>query len=161
MILKSTVTLPRPKAGVIIIKNDQIALVERQRSGKHYYVIPGGKLEPGETPEMAAAREAKEELGLEVKIGRLVAKIWNQGRYQYYFLAEETGGVFGQVSGPEMNSLPGSLRGIYRPTWMPVSELPNLPVLPEWAADFVWKSHPASWPTELVYIPEPPTDATA
>jgi 8-oxo-dGTP pyrophosphatase MutT (NUDIX family) len=156
--LKSQFTLPRAKASVILIKDDRIALVERHRLGRHYFVIPGGKLEPGETPKMAAAREAKEELGLDVKIGRLVASIWFQGRVQYYFLAEETGGEFGQMSGPEADTIPGSPKGTYQPTWIPVDELPNQPVLPEEVANLVWRSHHAGWPETPLNVPEPPMD---
>ena len=156
--LKSQFTLPRAKASVILIKDDRIALVERFRQDRHYFVIPGGKLELGETPKMAAAREAKEELGVEVKIGRMVASIWYQGRVQYYFRAEEIGGVFGEMSGPEASVPPGSPRGTYQPVWMPIDDLPNQPVLPVEVANLVWKSHHEGWPETPLYIPEPPMD---
>ena len=35
-----------------------------------YWELPGGKLEPGETPEQCAAREFAEELNLRVTVGR-------------------------------------------------------------------------------------------
>ena len=34
--------------------------------------FPGGVIELGETPQMAAIREAKEETGLDVKVGRII-----------------------------------------------------------------------------------------
>ena len=37
--------------------------------------FPGGKLEPGESPEAACAREFAEELGVEVSVGPLVARV--------------------------------------------------------------------------------------
>jgi len=43
------------------------------------WVIPGGRIEKGETPEEAAIREAKEETGYEIKIVRKVATYTYKG----------------------------------------------------------------------------------
>ncbi len=48
----------------------EVLLVKRIKDG--YWVIPGGKIEEGETTEEAAIREVREETGLDVK---LIAKI--------------------------------------------------------------------------------------
>ncbi|MFC0203825.1 (deoxy)nucleoside triphosphate pyrophosphohydrolase [Novosphingobium soli] len=49
-------------------------LVQRRPSGAVHgglWEFPGGKVEPGETPEQAAAREIAEELGVEIAHGDL------------------------------------------------------------------------------------------
>jgi mutator protein MutT len=133
------------RAAIILLQDNRIALIERHRDGQHYFTFPGGHVEPGETPEQAAVRETKEELGINVTIQRLLAEIWWHDRPQYYYLVEAAGGDFGTGTGEEMHKpLPG--RGSYHPTWIPVLDLLNLPVLPQSLAKMIVKAQSAGWP---------------
>ena len=61
----------KPRSAVLITKNHQILLIERRKAGQPaYYVLPGGGIEAGETPQQAAIREMKEELGVNIAIVR-------------------------------------------------------------------------------------------
>ena len=64
----------RIRAGVVLIEDNKVALIERFRDGKHYFVFPGGGADEGETPEQAAIREMEEETGLRVTVKQMVAE---------------------------------------------------------------------------------------
>jgi 8-oxo-dGTP pyrophosphatase MutT (NUDIX family) len=60
-------------SGVLIIQNRRLLTLKEK--DKPFYVLPGGKVEIGETDEEAAAREALEELGVTAKIHQVFTEI--------------------------------------------------------------------------------------
>ncbi|WP_413581312.1 (deoxy)nucleoside triphosphate pyrophosphohydrolase [Bdellovibrio sp. HCB288] len=67
-------------AAVIRKKDDsemRILLVRRGpgQSGAGFWEFPGGKVEPGESPEQALRREIDEELGIQISVGDLVGEL--------------------------------------------------------------------------------------
>jgi 8-oxo-dGTP diphosphatase len=118
----------RVRAGIVLIKDNQVALIERHRAGLDYFVFPGGGVDEGETPEQAAIRETMEELGIEVVIKQRVAEIQlGLKSRQVYFLVEHVSGEFGTGTGEEFtDSDPNDPdEGVYVPIWMPINELPR------------------------------------
>lgn len=59
-----------------VIKDEQgkILLIHRNTSNRQQWEIPGGKVEEAEDSMHAAARELQEELGVEVKIDKLLGE---------------------------------------------------------------------------------------
>lgn len=145
----------RIRAAAILIQNDSLALLERHRDGKHYFTFPGGGVDAGETPEQAVVREVGEELGVDIRVIRLVAEVWFRGNQQFFFLVEQTGGEFGSGAGEEYAADLDPARGSYKPVWLPLKRVTTQNVLPKPVAALVAKSYPIAWPAEpLVFLIE-------
>ena len=54
------------------IFNEKGEVLLQRRGDTNTWGFPGGAIELGETPEMAAIREAKEETGLDVEVGQII-----------------------------------------------------------------------------------------
>jgi 8-oxo-dGTP diphosphatase len=54
-----------------VIERDGLVLICQRKGGRHAHKweFPGGKVEPGEEPRDALARELREELAIEARIG--------------------------------------------------------------------------------------------
>ncbi len=75
----------RNRSVVFVVRNRKILMEKLCYEGKTFFSIPGGGIEPGETPEQAAIRELKEECGLDGTIIRKLAEIYNNGRTEHVF----------------------------------------------------------------------------
>ena len=97
-------------AAAIFDERGRILLVlERER-----WAYPGGHLEPGETPEQAAVREAREESGVEIELGpRLTTRKWPDGFVLHVFAAT--------ISDGEPHAPPG----VREVAWFEPNELPE------------------------------------
>jgi 8-oxo-dGTP diphosphatase len=65
-----------------IIERDGMVFIAQRRPGKHMggkWEFPGGKIEPGESPEESLARELDEELDVRAEIGEFLCRAFYEG----------------------------------------------------------------------------------
>lgn len=67
-------TTQRDRACAAIIKGNKILMVYIEDGEHHYWTLPGGGVEQGETLEQAVIREVREEVCLDVQVEKLLFK---------------------------------------------------------------------------------------
>jgi len=99
----------RDSAFAIILHSRHVLLVKAR--DKNNWQLPGGRLEPGETPAQAVIREVREETGLSARVGRLT------GRYR-----REDGSVVRVYAVRARGKLAGAREEIIAQRWVRVRE---------------------------------------
>ncbi|MGE8205612.1 NUDIX hydrolase [Heyndrickxia sp. NPDC080065] len=123
----------RNRGSSILIENSRVCLIKRSRDGQVYYVIPGGGIDKGETPELAAKREAYEELGVKIIVKEIFGKVEYKGT-QFFFLADIVEGEIGIGTGEEFTDANRN-RGTYEPMWVDIDKLSLIDVRPKEVAE--------------------------
>ncbi len=108
---------PQSVAGLIFNPNRDAVLLIKRRDVP-VWVLPGGGIDPGESPESAVVREILEETGFTVKIDRLVGDYLPINRLSKRTFLYECSVLSGEAS------LGSETRGI---RFFPLSQLPELP----------------------------------
>jgi len=99
----------RDSAFAIILHSRHILLVKAR--DKNNWQLPGGRLEPGETPAQAVIREVREETGLRARVGRLT------GRYR-----REDGSIVRVYAVRARGRLAGAREEIVEQRWVRIRE---------------------------------------
>jgi mutator protein MutT len=109
-----------PCAGAVIRDPaGRLLLVRRGHApSADLWSVPGGRIEPGESPAEAAVREVREETGLEVAVDRLLATVQIGAYVVHDFAAHVVGGTL--AAGDDAAEV----------RWCDVDELSLLPLTP-------------------------------
>lgn len=111
---------PIHAALAVIVHDQAVLLIQRHDSTPDRWFLPGGRLDPGETPAQAVVREVLEETGLQVRVlkslGQRTALSPSKNREVdlYYFICEILPGTPTQFT-----VQPEEIAGC---EWVPVSQ---------------------------------------
>lgn len=106
-------------AAALIVRGGEVLICQRRADQPMalQWEFPGGKIEPGESPEQALARELDEELGIKATIGAHVTHIRHNYRHggavdlQFFAVQDFTGDlvnrIFQQLKWVKLEDLPG------------------------------------------------------
>jgi len=125
-------------AAVALVDLDGRVLLAQRPEGKSMaglWEFPGGKVEPGETPEAALMRELKEELGIDTWASCLAPLSFASHSYEDFHLLMPLFACRkweGQPHGQEGQALAWVRAKDLRSYPMPPADLPLIPVLRDW-----------------------------
>lgn len=125
-------------SAVVLVDPDGRILVTQRPEGKSMaglWEFPGGKIEPGETPEVALIRELQEELGIDTWASCLAPLSFASHSYDTFHLLMPTficRKWSGQVQGREGQSLRWVRPNALRDLPMPAADLPLIPMIRDW-----------------------------
>ena len=119
----------RHTARAIVIKDNQLLLMERWRDNLHYFSIPGGGIEPGETAEQAAIRELQEEMSVAIKPLRVLYNVHTPDKEHTIFLADyQSGEAMLHPNSPEARTQLMS-DNKFKPRWIATKDVAELPFM--------------------------------
>lgn len=113
----------RPRAGAVLVHDRHLLTYHCLVEGLDVWRIPGGGIEPSETPEQAVQRELHEELGLTITPQRKFGPYHQPRKTDWYFLATADGAALptNHVQPPEDDCLV---------QWLPLANLADFDIRP-------------------------------
>ncbi len=112
----------------IIVDNDNILLMKRDKFGKQYYTLIGGHVEIGESKEKALIREIHEETMIRTSDHKLVYVENTSEPYgtQYIYSCKYISGSPMLHPSSDEAQINKAGQNLYTPMWVPLSKLPSL-----------------------------------
>ena len=115
--------MPLLVAAAVIFDGDKVLLTRRPDGKRHsgYWEFPGGKVDPGESPEEALCRELREELDVEARV---------KGIYEVVYYRYDWGPVL--ILAYRCQLITDRLRdlGVAEHRWVLPSDMMNFKILP-------------------------------
>jgi ADP-ribose pyrophosphatase YjhB (NUDIX family) len=144
------------RVGAVVARDGALLLVRHQKPDRvPYWVLPGGRLEPGESIPACAEREVREETGLSARFSGVlyVSEFLRDGRHTVDITVRMTPEGDGEaVLGSDPEIAPGSKPTLIELRWAAADELESLELLPVSIKGRLLEDAPGGWPANRTYL---------
>jgi 8-oxo-dGTP diphosphatase len=146
------------RVGAVVAREGALLLVRHQKPDREpYWVLPGGRLEPGETIPECARREISEETGLSARFSGVlyVSEFLREGRHTVDVTARMTPVGDGEARlGSDPEVAPGSEPTLRELRWVDPDELREIELLPAPIKARLLEDAADGWTAGRVYLGE-------
>ncbi len=144
------------RVGAVVERAGALLLVRHQKPDRDpYWVLPGGRLEPGETIPECARREVAEETGLSARFAGVlyVGEFLREGRHTVDVTARMTPEDEAEARlGSDPEVAPGSEPTLREVRWVGVEELRGIELLPASTKERLLRDAAGGWSAGTVYL---------
>ena len=144
------------RVAAVVEREGALLLVRHQKPDRDpYWVLPGGRLEPGETIPECAARELAEETGLTAGFSGVlyVSEFLREGRHTIDVVARMSSEGDGEArlgSDPEVE--PHAEPTLREIRWVSLDKLREIELLPASIKERLLRDAPDGWTPDNVYV---------
>jgi 8-oxo-dGTP diphosphatase len=144
------------RVAVVVERERGLLLVRHQKPDRApYWVLPGGRLEPGETIPECAGRELDEETGLTGSFSGVlyVSEFLREGRHTVDVVVRMDLQGYGEASlGSDPEVAPGTEPTLAEVRWVGVDELREIALLPSSIKERLLRDAGGGWTPVGVYL---------
>jgi 8-oxo-dGTP diphosphatase len=123
----------RKAVRAVVVKDDALLVMHRNKFGEEYYTLIGGGISVGETPEQALLREVHEETSLSVSNPRLVyvEQAGNPYGDQFIYLCDYASGEVSLLAESTEAKILALGANLYEPVWLLIKKLADVSFVSE------------------------------
>lgn len=143
--------MSRTLVRAIIIKDDKLLVINRNKFGKEYSTLPGGLVGINENPEQAVIREISEEAMIEIANPKLV--FIDHADFdgdQLVYLCEYVSGEPHLREDTQEYAINKLGKNTYTPTWLNIVNLSNTKFLSPELKQAIINALDAGWPESVI-----------
>ena len=144
------------RVAAVVEREGALLLVRHQKPNRDpYWVLPGGRLEPGETMPECAGRELAEETGLRASFSGVlyVSEFLREGRHTVDIVARMALEGDGEaILGSDPEVAPGTEPTLREVRWVGVGELREIELLPVSIKKRLLRDAGDGWTPDNVYV---------